>query len=280
MLLVSCCGEEDGLFVVNEKTTHIKKVFPSSCTGIAQFPNGDFFVYNHPLRLICIFDHNFIMKEYKEVGHNFHGLFLSENSLYAMDTYNDKLRVYDSTLEEQFDWDFSDNHYGEDRNTLYHINDIFIVGDIMFISMFNYEYFNGTEFHNFGKVYVKCLQDLSTSFGDIFVQGLKQPHSPFLYGDEFYVCNSKESSIVVGKFRHDVIPILDERKEIQISDGFTRGLFVTSDKIYVGISNSVRRAIKEFKDVQCGIVIIEKSTMKKQFIPLPADEVYGILKYD
>ena len=282
MLLVSCCGEDGSLFAVNEKTTHIKKVFPSSCTGIVQSPNGDIFVYSHPLRSICVFERNFVMKRHKEVGHNFHCLFLFENNLYAMDTYNDKLIAYDTfTLEEKFHWDFGVNHSGERFNDLYHINDVFIVGNTMLISMFRDKYDSNIEFYgDSGKVYVKCLHDLSTSFGGIFTQGLTQPHSPFLYGDEFYVCNSKESSIVVGKFRHGIVPTLDKREEIQIGDGFTRGLLVTAEKIYVGISNSVRRTTEEFKDVQCGITIIKRSTMKKQFIPLPASEVYGILKYE
>jgi len=290
MLLVSCCGETDaGLFLVNEETGKVKKVFDKRCTGITMNSDGTIFAYIHPLQSVCHFSRKFLILKSVNIGHNFHGLFLYNGSLFAMDTYNDLLHQYKAeTLIKWFSWDFYKGHR-DTHNTRdgYHLNDIFIYQDVMFLCMFrDFIPAPPPAFYS-GRVYIKYLGDTSfNNLGEVFLSRLIQPHSPFIYDNDFYVCNSRDSSLVYGALYRDYSNknryVLLERKEVIIGEGFTRGLLVDSDKIYVGISNSKVRTVPEiFAKAQCGIKILDKRSFKPiKFIPIPANEVYGIARYE
>lgn len=275
MLLVSCCGEGGSLFTIDEVSKIVDIVFPFDCTGITKSDTGDIYAFSHTLRSIFKFNKNFVMKKHQIVGNDFHGLLYHNGYLYSVDTFNDRIYKHDpDTLQGVFAWSF--NKLSIDKNNdLFHINDIFITDDNdMLISMFRD--FSPTEEQRFkqfipgapGKVYKRSLSDESNFFGELLLEGLTQPHTPVIHGNKFYVCNSKRESLVI------------DGNEKYLGLGFTRGLLVTEDKIYVGTSNSAKRVeSEEFDSAICGIAVLDKNSLSiVDFIPLPSNEVYGILE--
>jgi hypothetical protein len=283
MLLVSCSGSDGSLYRISgSKVTqdvspinrtrkacaYIETVFPFDCTGITKSQNH-IYAFSNTLKSILKFNYNFMMKTYQTVGNDFHGLVYHKGYLYGVDTYNDKICKYDAdTLKELSAWSFGESNIFRD-NDLFHINDIFITDDdIMFISMFQDERFQKEKVSdNTGKIYRKSLNDEFNSFGELFYDNLVLPHTPVLSDNEFYVCNSKRGSIIINGCE----------KELNL--GFTRGILVGKDYIYIGISNSVKRVeCVEFDKSSCGLAIMDrKSKYIIDFIPLPSNEVYGVL---
>jgi hypothetical protein len=287
MLVVSCCGEDGGIFTID--SDKVEKVFPYGCSGITRIDDG-YIGFSHALQSLLRFNSKFVLKQSQVVGNDFHGVVYYNNELYAVDTYHDRIYKYNlSTLSGIFAWDFAKElacpmcgKSMEDRNDFFHINDLYMFQNWMLMSMFCDRPTANDERNTsgIGKVYVKDLNDQENTFGTYLIVGLIQPHTPFIYGKEFYVCNSKAASIIRGVLKtENGVVALKELREIQIGKGFTRGLWVNDKRIYIGISSSEKRTVDEFKEVQCGVVVLDKKTLKQvSFIPLPASEVYGILE--
>ena len=288
MLLVSCCGEKGGLFTLDEDTLEIKQVSEIDYTGITFSPDGRLYGFSHSLKSICMYDLGFNTLGSIQVENDFHGLLYSDGGFYAVDTYSDKVWRYEpTTLVGSIVFDFSDsNILGIKGKGLYHINDVAVKDGFIFFSMFGdtipTEEERSTKGRppKSGRVYVKDLQDTDKGFGKLFIDKVTQPHTPIIMEDNtVYLCNSRESSIVKGRLNYvNKEPIFSSREEIVIDHGFTRGLYVKDNRLFIGISNSVvRTGTGKFDNVVCGVLILDLLTKEQQFVPLPANEVYGII---
>ena len=111
------------------------------------------------------------------------------------------------------------------------------------------------------------LIDVKT--GDIIVGGLNCPHSPRVVGDRLLICDSASRRLLVLD--------LVEKSTLTSAQfsGWTRGLAVAEDAIYVG--ESAARELRE--DLQhAAINVLHPVTLEKLArIPLPFREVYDLL---
>lgn len=121
------------------------------------------------------------------------------------------------------------------------------------------------------------LMDVTS--GEIAVAGLTLPHSPRLFGEELFVCNSGFGDIIkidINSRKADIVARLP---------GFTRGLRSHGDYIFVGLSSirSTRREIPLLDSkvrLVIGIAVIEKKTGKiRGWLELP-DSVKEVLDFD
>ncbi|MDR3368415.1 TIGR03032 family protein [Rhodoferax sp.] len=155
---------------------------------------------------------------------------------------------------------------------------------------------NGFAFHNdrvvFATAFAPCdtprgYRNLSTKSGvlmdvisgDIAVAGLTLPHSPRLFDEELFVCNSGFGDVLkidIASRKADIVARLP---------GFTRGLRTHGDFLFVGLSNirSTRREIPLLESkvpLLSGIAVIEKKTGKiRGWLELP-DSVNEVLDFD
>ncbi|WP_075322349.1 DUF4915 domain-containing protein [Acidithiobacillus albertensis] len=111
------------------------------------------------------------------------------------------------------------------------------------------------------------VQDLET--GRKLVTGLSQPHSLALLNDDLLLANSQTGSIR----QYDAKGILIREKQL---NGYTRGIAITEQFIYVGLSAS--RNVDTFNADCAEIVAIDRNTLAEcGRLKVPNREIYGIL---
>lgn len=111
------------------------------------------------------------------------------------------------------------------------------------------------------------VQDLET--GRKLVTGLSQPHSLALLNDDLLLANSQTGSIR----QYAAKGILIREKQL---NGYTRGIAITEQFIYVGLSAS--RNVDTFNADCAEIVAIDRNTWAEcGRLKVPNREIYGIL---
>lgn len=102
--------------------------------------------------------------------------------------------------------------------------------------------------------------------GEKLYENLSQPHSPKKFADCEYVCDSESKRLIILKNGQ----VFSELK----FDSYTRGLYVTSDYIYLGLNNS-RNA--QNCDSTASVVILNRVTLEEvNRIYFPVNEIYDI----
>ena len=111
------------------------------------------------------------------------------------------------------------------------------------------------------------VQDLYT--GERLIAGLSQPHSMVKVGFNLLLANSYEGEI----HEYDAAFKLLRKRDL---GGYTRGILVDDDRIYVGLSASRNRD----DEVACATLLALDATSWDELgrLPLPVNEIYGILK--
>jgi hypothetical protein len=103
--------------------------------------------------------------------------------------------------------------------------------------------------------------------GETILSGFTSPHHPIRLGDDWAICDSRKQAVVVLD--------RDGRElERRALGGWTRGVAVTEDRIYVGIS--ARRA-----EAQAGtatVAVLDRETLLEAAarIVLPSREIYAL----
>lgn len=106
-------------------------------------------------------------------------------------------------------------------------------------------------------------------------------HSPFLFGDTLYWCRSNHNAVMCGSMS---MQLKDVRKVLVDDSGYTRGLCIVGDNLYLGTSEN-----RHAKTSLCNS-LIDSGTIRhytkeksryvlKKTVILPVKEVYDIV-YD
>ena len=112
------------------------------------------------------------------------------------------------------------------------------------------------------------IQDLHT--GERLITGLSQPHSLACLNDNILVANSELREVV------EFAPNGERLKSVQL-DAYTRGIFVTEDIIYIGLSCS--RNIESADTAPAAILALDRNTLdEKGRVNVPTQEIYEILQ--
>ncbi|MCC7527321.1 MAG: DUF4915 domain-containing protein, partial [Candidatus Melainabacteria bacterium] len=109
---------------------------------------------------------------------------------------------------------------------------------------------------------------------EIISNGYSAPHTPRRdKNGTTYVCDSRSEGVICNKG--------DERKVISFPGSFPRGLALTDDTMYVGLSSLRHRTDVGFgadRIASAQVAIVDKNTfeIRKKFL-LPQAEIYDIL---
>jgi acetolactate synthase-1/2/3 large subunit len=101
------------------------------------------------------------------------------------------------------------------------------------------------------------------------ISGLSQPHHPRLAGGTWLICNSGRGELLaLDESSHEV------RGRAELG-GWTRGLAITDDEVFVGVSGDRKR--RDPDDLAWIAVLRRKDLRLRRRIPLPCREVYDIV---
>jgi len=149
-----------------------------------------------------------------------------------------------------------------------HLNGMAMLnGKPKYVTTFNME--DSKDSWSQGRIDYGTLIDIDTD--EILIEGMIMPHSPKVYKDEVYVCESGLG--VVWKYN----PKTKEKTQVVKLQGFTRGLYFYGGVMFVGLSQ-VRASeiknptplLKEYDETYAGVWMINLET----------NEEIGHIKFD
>jgi uncharacterized protein (TIGR03032 family) len=140
-------------------------------------------------------------------------------------------------------------------------------GKPKYVTTFNME--DSRDSWSEGRIDYGTLIDVDTH--EILLEGMIMPHSPKVYQDEIYVCESGLG--VVWKYN----PITKEKTQIVKLQGFTRGLYFYGGVMFVGTSQVRASEIKNPTPIS---TIYEETYAGIWMINLETSEEIAHLKFD
>lgn len=149
-----------------------------------------------------------------------------------------------------------------------HLNSLAVWQDrVVFAAFGDYERHRGYKAGTLGLGYV---QDLHS--GRRYITGLSQPHSLVPLGSELLLADSERLALALYDAR-------GRRLRQACFDGYTRGLAIRADVLYLGLSAS-RNSVAHQAE-QAALLALDRGTWRVLGrMPLPVREVYAILAID
>lgn len=222
-------------------------------TGIARY--GAMYVLATQVSQLLLLDDRFQTVEMRIIHEDFHGVSVQGDKAYLVETGKNAIGVYQLPALTKVD-EIRITQADEDVN---HVNDLFIAGDRLLLSMFSLSCPWREHGGRRGAVAAYHLRE--KRLREVLVTDLHQPHSVLLHEGELYYCQSGACEVKRGS------------ETLFVAPSYTRGLAIRDDTIYVGQSNLRRGADRR----AAGIHILRRESGQQTFIPLPSEEVYGIL---
>lgn len=245
MILVSCCNDNGGVFSIDEETLQVERVHDEESRGMAV--DGDFFYVatHHALRLY--WKKELIAQHI--VKYNWHGLTIKNGIVYAVDARRDQIQCFDRLLNP------IEPPTVELFGSRGRVNDVYV--------------FNG-------EFYYCCFQKKAPGTGAVFrlpspepvIHGLHDPHTPIVTEDHIYITNSAAGE--VRRYSNGHFDVILKVRE------YTRGLYFDDQYMWAGLSKRRRADDQAWR---CGVIRQDISGVQ-DFIELPANEVYAIVKKD
>lgn len=251
-LLISAPNDNGGLFFIGNNS--IIKIDSKPSTGI--FSDQSILARGvQPSKF-----QSFFKKPINKKSNSFkdiHSILHAKNYFYLVATHGNQILKLDKSAKIINKWKYT----GE--NDSYHMNSICLFNNRIIFSAFgdfrkHREYKNGT----FEKGYV---QDLLS--GKKLITGLSQPHSLYSFDNKLYLANSEEGSIRVYNNSFDLV-------RSKFLNGYTRGIYIRNNILYVGISAS--RNIKNSYN-KAKLYAVDLHTFKvKKTLNFDSSEIYDI----
>ncbi|MFK5948612.1 MAG: DUF4915 domain-containing protein [Methylococcales bacterium] len=256
-LLVSC-PNTGGLIYVHGKS-HLTISY-SDVTGISEYGDGFLWVLqsNGARSLQRVVDDKIDTIELDQKHIDLHDILVDGNDIYAVHTETNHVVKYDHDFDEVERWGLD----GELDSS--HINCIAMYKGRLIASIFGRfqqyrEYKSGTK--ELGQII-----DVQTS--KTLITGLSQPHSLLASGNTLYLCNSETNELFI---------YCDEILKTSVRlPGYARGLAVSEDYIYVGLSKSRNADVHEGL-AEAGIAILKRDNFILEGVKtIPFSEIYDI----
>lgn len=279
-LLISACNLNGGLYVLDTITRELTTIFEYiDYKGITTNDNY-IYAYTNDTKEIVQFDKSFNEIKRIRFTKDAHGMIIYNDVLYVVDSFYDSIARFYSDLTYV---DFLSYNPNVNIIDAQHMNDIFILDDLVYICMHNGTPIRNSDTHlsrkslTDGCVKITNLNTINNLIEyKTLCDNLSQPHSPVIYNNHFFVCDSRRGTVK----RYPIIngEINKDEEKISIFKGFTRGLYVDDNYLYVGLSKSNIHNNEDFMEL-CGISICNLDTMEEiDFIHMPANEIYNIIK--
>jgi hypothetical protein len=199
-----------------------------------------------------------------QVGGEFddiHDVLVSGGECYVVATGSNEIVMLDLGGRLRSSWKFAGD------GDAWHLNCVSTFGDRIVYSAFGefreHRGYKGNSRH------AGFVRDLAT--GRDILTGLSQPHTPSEIEEGLLVCNSETREIILFDPQTDSIV---RRRQF---DGYTRGIAVTSEFIYLGLSVSRNIERSEMKTPAAALVKLDRRTWNEiERCVLPFAEVYDI----
>lgn len=151
----------------------------------------------------------------------------------------------------------------------HHINDICIHNDKLYISSFSYCNENKKYF---SKGAISVINPITMN-AKMIVDKLKHPHSPVIFENRLYVCSSGDAAIFSINLQNNELKL--EYKGI---DAHARGLYITENYFFLGISHSIGRTKSSFTNPTFGLLKFNKfnGATERFLLPKNCNNVYMI----
>ncbi|MDU8459091.1 MULTISPECIES: glycoside hydrolase family 99-like domain-containing protein [Pseudomonas syringae group] len=188
-----------------------------------------------------------------------HDVLEFEDHIYVVGTTGNEVIKLDKQGVERQRWRFP----GEDDSR--HVNCLGIWnGTIVYSAFGEFTRHRGYKGLSDGQGFVNELFS-----GKRLVSGLSQPHTPVGHGDNLLLANSERSEL------HEYGPGGDLIRK-KVLPGYTRGICVTGDAIYVGMSKS--RNLDAGGLASAVLIALDTDTWEELGrIALPASEIYSVI---
>lgn len=252
----------------DEERYLLTKLLTNNCRGIA--PYKEHFVLATYDELNLLDANGRVRLRTEGASIDYHGVFIHRNQAYVVETGTNTIGIYDPLkLNREGEIRF----FGENRDVL-HMNDLWIKGNRLFVSMFSLEgEWRSLEMPS-GVVIEYCLEKgIITHIHD---QQLNKPHTVMLRGDGLYYCNSLD------------FEVKKDKEVIFRCAGFTRGLEKCGDVLFIGQSVTKKITVTHERDVRhhlhvsldSGIHVLDRVNKVSRFIAIPDSQPYSLLRID
>ena len=258
-LLISAPNLNGGLFFV--KDNQIYRLDNRPTTGI--FWDRNYFSRSIQPKSVKLYG-KILPKEVINLENNddIHDILLFDEHLYLVKTNSNEILKFSTNGELVQRWTFPGESDSWHINCLCEWN-----GELYFTAFGEFAEHRGYKGVSEGRGFV---QNLLT--GNRIISGLSEPHSPRGINQNLLVANSKNQELL--KFSSSG----DQLASVKLG-GYTRGMAVSNDVIYVGISAS--RNLDEAILNNASIVALNSKTLEViSKLELPFHEVYDILQID
>ncbi|MED1782903.1 DUF4915 domain-containing protein [Brevibacillus fortis] len=269
-LLVTCSSVNGGLYAleINEGCFLLTKLLTDNCRGIARW--GAHFVMATYDDLNLLDENGRILVRSKSNPMDYHGVFVHNHKAYIVETRTNSIGIFNPlTLNREDEIRFS-----QENRDIYHVNDLWIQGNRLFVSMFSFEKEWRTTEGPSGVVMEYCLD--KGQITHIHDQKLSKPHTVVLDEDALYYCNSLE------------FEVRKDKEVIFRCNGFTRGMELYGDILFIGQSVTKKITVNHEKDIQhhlhvsldSGIHVFDRVQKVSKMIPIPNSQPYSLLIVD
>lgn len=254
-LLVSC-PNDGGLFLIHEGRA--SRLDSSSCTGLDV--RGDSVLRGlQPRALSLTGNRSWSLGGDATLFDDIHDVLFDGDGCYVVGTTGNEVVRFDEAGRETGRWAFSEQRDSWHLNCLARWN-----GTIVFSAFGTFDTTRGYKGATHGSGFV---QDLFS--GQRYIGGLSQPHSLVPHGQNLLVANSERKE--VREYAPDGTLL-----RTTVLDGYTRGICIVGDLLYVGLSCS--RNIEDDSLPFATVVALDMTTWtEKGRVRLNAREIYSII---
>ena len=190
-----------------------------------------------------------------------HDVLTTTDGTYAVFTETNEVVHLDASYRVVESWSFGD------KPDSVHVNCLAIHNGRLVVSMFGR--FQAHRGYKGATKLAGLVVDVRT--GEALIEGLSQPHSLVAIGEDLWLCNSEDQSVLVYDGNYRLTQTLS-------LPGYTRGLAVGNEQLYVGLSrsrNAAGSAVGEFDSAV--IAVLDRGSLKVVgYVPIPYSEIYDI----
>ena len=249
-----------GLYKVNLNPFEINKVYSGKARGVFRF-EGNYFVIDMLVGLVVL-DHEFKQIDIIKLPKNSepHGLYIDgeRKRIFIGAPGRDSILVYSLDKYELLNEYFISNKWSFNKKDNHHVNDPFVFGDSLYVSMFS---FSGNWMN---EVYDGGVLEINLSSGKIVdpvISDMWMPHSVTRINGKLTYLNS-----MLGELYHGTYDISCK------INGFARGLAHDGKYFYIGATEhrypEKLKGISNNISLDTGIYIFDSTSKLSKFYSL------------
>lgn len=231
-------GEVGGIFQYDFEAHTFSKIIEGDFREMKKVNDG--YIALNEEKGIMIFDLEFnIINEIRLNSLELHGFDICNQTglMYLVETANNSIGVYDLRKSKKIDNILIGRN---DQNDEYHINDILVDGNDIYLSMFSKSgLFHFNQWSDDGAIIIIDRQDRFLK--EIYLDNLCGPHTVYKACGDIFICDSMNYTLYRNK------------KPMLKMPGFIRGVFYDGYCLYIGQSKKRRIIETAYRHSYCSL---------------------------